>query len=61
MRIVRGTKVKWKDGKSYIKGRVKAIYKKATRTLNDQMEQAFLIRQENGMLVIKKAGEVEKV
>lgn len=60
MNIVRGTKVKWKDGTLYIKGRVKKIYEKATKTINEQLDIAFLIRQENGVLVIKNANEIEK-
>jgi hypothetical protein len=59
MNIVRGSKVKWKEGTSYIKGRVTKIYEKATRTLTE-LDKAFLIRQENGMLVIKNASEIEK-
>jgi len=60
MSIVRGTQVKWKEGASYIKGRVKKIYEKATSTINEHLEHDFLIRQENGVVVIKNAKEIEK-
>jgi hypothetical protein len=61
MRIVRGTKVKWKEGSLYLKGRVRKIYEKATASISDKIEKDFLIRQENGAFVIKNGSELEKV
>lgn len=59
MKIVRGSKVKWKEGTSYLKGRVKKIYEKAGTALSE-LDKAFLIKQENGSMVIKHFDEVEK-
>ncbi len=60
MRIVKGTKVRWMEGTSYIKGRVKKIYEKASRSFSEQLETAFLIKLDNGTTVIKDSKEVEK-
>lgn len=59
MKIVRGSKVQWKDGKSYIKGRVKKIYEKAGTALSE-LDKAFLIKQDNGSMIIKHFDEIEK-
>lgn len=60
MNIVRGTKVRWIEGTSYIKGRVKKIYEKTTKSLTEQLETAFLIKIDNGATIIKNSDEVEK-
>lgn len=60
MNIAKGTKVRWMEGTSYIKGRVKKIYEKASRNISEQLEKDFLIKLENGSTVIKNSTEVEK-
>jgi hypothetical protein len=60
MNIVRGSKVRWIEGTSYIKGRVKKIYEKTTKSLSEQLETALLIKLDNGSTIIKNSNEVEK-
>ena len=60
MHIVKGTKVCWMEGTSYIKGRVKKIYEKAGASFSEHLETAFLIKVDNGATVIKNAKDVEK-
>lgn len=53
--------MQWKEGASYISGRVKKIYERAVKSINAEFDKDFLIRQENGAMVIKSGHEIEKI
>ena len=65
MRISRGTVVKWRIGKDYAIGKVEQIYVKASNNrgpLKSALEniKSFLIKKDDGQLIMKMAAEIEK-
>jgi len=69
MVIRKGTRVKWRYGKSFGRGRVEATYhRKITRTIKgaeitrygQKDNKALLIKSDNGSEVLKLENEVER-